>query len=141
VSDLDRDIEIAAASASSGSAVTSTDLGPFILRSPELCEAVGITYRQLDYWCRLGLLESTRPPVKKNPKHRKCSAPTSGSPRLFLVSELAVARVLRALYVQLQARPGANAALLDLIARVRAGERGIVEYEPGILLDLDTICA
>src|SRR5215467_5758503 len=30
---------------------------PLTFTAPQFCKAVGITYRQLDYWCRTGVLE------------------------------------------------------------------------------------
>ena len=51
------------------------------MTSREVCELVGVTYRQLDYWCRLGLVEPTVP------------AHGQGSRRLF--GPVDVARVRR----------------------------------------------
>lgn len=31
------------------------------ITSREVCERVGVTYRQLDYWCRVGLVAPTQP--------------------------------------------------------------------------------
>jgi hypothetical protein len=49
----------------------------------DLIEATGITYRQLDYWVREGLLRLANPEQSG-----------SGSTRLFLPEELTVARAL-----------------------------------------------
>lgn len=52
---------------------------PTNLRGPQVCAVAGITYRQLDWWCRLGKL---RPPV---------AAAGSGSQRLFDLRETQIA--------------------------------------------------
>jgi hypothetical protein len=52
------------------------------LRSPQVCHAAGITYRQLDYWVRIDLLR----PVN--------AAVGSGSRRLFAIREAQIAWVL-----------------------------------------------
>lgn len=51
-------------------------------RGPQVCALAGISYRQLDYWCRSGLL---RPPIP---------ARGSGSQRAFDLREVQVAWVL-----------------------------------------------
>ena len=51
-------------------------------RGPQVCALAGITYRQLDYWCRVGLLRPERP------------ARGSGSQRGFSTRETQVAWVL-----------------------------------------------
>lgn len=53
-----------------------------VYRAPQVCALAGVTYRQIDYWCRTGLL---RPPV---------AARGSGSQRLFDVREAQVAWTL-----------------------------------------------
>lgn len=55
-------------------------------RGPAVCKIVGITYRQLDYWARTGLVE---PSV--------ASASGSGSVRLYSFRDLAVLRVVKRL--------------------------------------------
>lgn len=57
-------------------------------RGPQVCDLAGITYRQLDYWVRTGLLE---PSV--------AYANGSGSQRLYSRSDIAVAKVIRGLVV------------------------------------------
>ncbi len=55
-------------------------------RGPTACTAAGITYRQLDYWARTGLLEpSVRP------------AAGSGSQRLYSFRDILVLRVVKRL--------------------------------------------
>ncbi|STD08551.1 Copper export regulator [Dermatophilus congolensis] len=60
-----------------------TDAG---FRGPVACKAVGITYRQLDYWARTGLVE---PSVR--------SAAGSGSQRLYSFSDVLVLKVVKRL--------------------------------------------
>lgn len=52
----------------------------------DLCEAVGATYRQVDYWVRVGLLQVARP------------VEGSGMYREFDANETRVAQVVGALY-------------------------------------------
>jgi DNA-binding transcriptional MerR regulator len=55
-------------------------------RGPQVCSIVGITYRQLDYWARTGLLE---PSVSR--------ARGSGSQRLYSYSDLLQLKVVKRL--------------------------------------------
>lgn len=55
-------------------------------RGPQVCKYVGITYRQLDYWARSGLLE---PSVK--------GAVGSGSQRLYSFQDLVLLRTIKRL--------------------------------------------
>jgi DNA-binding transcriptional MerR regulator len=55
-------------------------------RGPTACKAAGITYRQLDYWARTGLVE---PSVK--------SATGSGTQRLYGFRDILVLRVVKRL--------------------------------------------
>ena len=59
------------------------DLG---YRGPTACSAAGITYRQLDYWARTGLVEPT---VRE--------AKGSGSQRLYSFQDILVLRVVKKL--------------------------------------------
>lgn len=63
----------------------STDARPIyvevpVWRSPAALQAAGITYRQLDYWTRIGRL------------HPEVEAAGSGSQRLYAADEVAMAR-------------------------------------------------
>jgi DNA-binding transcriptional MerR regulator len=58
----------------------------FGYRGPTACQAVGITYRQLDYWARTGLVEPT---VR--------SATGSGTQRLYSFKDLLVLKVVKRL--------------------------------------------
>src|SRR5260370_678364 len=63
--------------------ITPEDLG---FRGPVACSAAGITYRQLDYWARTGLVEpSVRP------------AAGSGSQRLYGFRDILVLKVVKRL--------------------------------------------
>ena len=55
-------------------------------RGPVACEATGITYRQLDYWARTGLVE---------PSLR--AAAGSGSQRLYSFKDILVLKVVKKL--------------------------------------------
>ena len=55
-------------------------------RAPQVCNIVGITYRQLDYWARTGLL---RPSLQ--------SAQGSGSQRLYSFGDVVQLRVVKRL--------------------------------------------
>ena len=55
-------------------------------RAPQVCHLVGITYRQLDYWARTGLL---RPSLK--------AARGSGSQRLYAFGDVVQLKVVKRL--------------------------------------------
>ena len=55
-------------------------------RVPDVCRIVGISYRQLDYWTRTGLV---RPSVR--------DARGSGSQRLYSFQDLALLRIIKKL--------------------------------------------
>jgi len=55
-------------------------------RGPTACAAAGITYRQLDYWARTGLVEATIRP-----------ASGSGTQRLYSFRDIIVLRVVKSL--------------------------------------------
>lgn len=55
-------------------------------RAPQVCNLVGITYRQLDYWARTGLL---RPSLQ--------TAQGSGSQRLYSFGDIVQLRVVKRL--------------------------------------------
>ena len=64
-------------------AAASQDVG---FRGPTACQAAGITYRQLDYWARTGLVE---PSVR--------GAHGSGTQRLYSFRDILVLRVVKSL--------------------------------------------
>ncbi|MFE6918918.1 MerR family transcriptional regulator, partial [Streptomyces rubiginosohelvolus] len=50
------------AAMAAGGVAAASDAGDIGYRGPTACAAAGITYRQLDYWARTGLVEpSVRP--------------------------------------------------------------------------------
>ena len=55
-------------------------------RGPTACRAAGITYRQLDYWARTGLVEPTVRPAKG-----------SGSQRLYSFRDILILKVVKRL--------------------------------------------
>ncbi len=66
---------------------TGDSLSPDIgYRGPIACSAAGITYRQLDYWARTGLIE---PSIR--------SASGSGSQRLYSFRDILVLKVIKRL--------------------------------------------
>ena len=67
----------------SGTDLPAEDVG---YRGPTACSAAGITYRQLDYWARTGLVE---PSVR--------SASGSGSQRLYGFRDILVLKVVKRL--------------------------------------------
>src|SRR6058998_4420087 len=67
----------------SGPGAESDDVG---YRGPTACSAAGITYRQLDYWARTGLVV---PSVR--------SASGSGSQRLYSFKDILVLKVVKRL--------------------------------------------
>jgi DNA-binding transcriptional MerR regulator len=88
---------------------TSTDI-TLGFRSPQVCKVVGITYRQLDYWDRTGLL---------GPSLQEASG--SGTQRLYTFQDIVTLRVVKRLkdagtslhkirqaFDQLEAEVGAN---------------------------------
>nr|WP_327078684.1 MerR family transcriptional regulator [Kytococcus aerolatus] len=55
-------------------------------RGPQACAAAGVTYRQLDYWARTGLL---RPSIR--------GASGSGSQRLYSFRDIVVLKIIKRL--------------------------------------------
>jgi hypothetical protein len=96
---------------------------PVTFTAPQFCKAVGITYRQCDYWCRTGVLE----PVVE--------AQGSGCYRQFDRKEAEVATVLTHLR--------AAGAELDLLRRVGSQLRMDVSFlKPRVLfIDCDGWCS
>jgi DNA-binding transcriptional MerR regulator len=92
---------------------TETSLG---YRSPQVCKVVGITYRQLDYWDRSGLL---------GPSMQVASG--SGTQRLYTFQDIVTLRVIKSLkdagtslhkirlaFEQLEEQVGENWRVLDI---------------------------
>ncbi len=104
-------------------------------RGPTACSAAGITYRQLDYWARTGLVEpSIRP------------AHGSGSQRLYSFRDILVLKVVKRLLdtgISLQQIRAATAHLGDHgaedLAQVTLMSDGVSVYEctsPDEVVDL-----
>ncbi|MCT1429216.1 MerR family transcriptional regulator [Brachybacterium muris] len=94
-------------------------------RGPAACKAAGITYRQLDYWARTGLVE---PSVR--------AASGSGSQRLYGFRDVLVLKVVKRLLdtgVSLQQIRVAVAALrergIDDLAQITLMSDGASVYE------------
>ena len=75
-------------------------------RGPIACTAAGITYRQLDYWARTGLVQ---PSVR--------SASGSGSQRLYSFRDILVLRIVKRLIDTGVSLPNIRAAVEHLAAR------------------------
>ncbi len=73
---------------------------PVPITSWDVCGQAGISYRQLDYWCRLGIIE----PVG-------AASPGSGSQRRFTAREIRVVAFVARLY-----ELGARAAVVKHVA-------------------------
>lgn len=104
-------------------------------RGPQVCAIVGISYRQLDYWARTGLL---RPSV--------ADARGSGTQRLYSYRDLVELKVVKQLLdggVSLQRARKAVECLreslgVDLAAAslVLAGTRSVLAHSDGEVVDL-----
>ena len=104
-------------------------------RGPQVCRLIGITYRQLDYWARTGLL---RPSVAE--------ARGSGSKRLYSYRDLLELKVIKQLLdagVSLQsARRAVDCLREDLGADlataklVLTGSRSVLARSNGEVVDL-----
>ena len=88
--DVDRAAEQAAATAGQQGLLFDDDVSPLPedvgYRGPTACSAAGITYRQLDYWTRTGLVEPT---VR--------TAGGSGTQRLYSFRDVLLLKVIKRL--------------------------------------------
>jgi DNA-binding transcriptional MerR regulator len=101
---------------------TPTDVG---YRGPTACSAAGITYRQLDYWARTGLVE---------PSVREASG--SGTQRLYSFRDILVLKIVKKLLdagISLQNIRTAIATLRDRgvadLAQITLMSDGTTVYE------------
>jgi len=103
-------------------------------RVPEVCRIVGITYRQLDYWARTGLV---RPSIR--------DARGSGTQRLYSFQDLVTLRIIKKLLdtgVSLQRVRKAVEQLRDMerpahgVTLVSDGQRIYEAESPDVLVDL-----
>lgn len=102
---------------------------------PQVCKLVGISYRQLDYWARTGLL---RPSVK--------DARGSGSQRVYSYRDLLELKVIKRLLdsgVSLQRTRRAVQCLRDNLGAdlasanlVLAGSDSVLAHDAGEVVDL-----
>jgi DNA-binding transcriptional MerR regulator len=87
---LDREAALAAEMAGEQGLLFTDDVSPLPndtgYRGPTACSAAGITYRQLDYWARTGLVEPT---VR--------GAKGSGSQRLYSFRDILLLKVIKRL--------------------------------------------
>lgn len=105
---------------------------PLLMRTPDFARRAGATYRQVDYWCRTGLLR----PVK--------AAHGSGSQRVFDAREVRVARAIQVLLGRpgTCGAPGRREDLVGLLDSVRNGQQlGLIRIERGVYIDLDELTA
>lgn len=99
------------------SAPVETDTGLCVMC---LCEDLGITYRQLDYWSRLGHLRPVR--------MERGKGEGSGSPRVWPSAELQVARLMGRLTAA-----GIQPSLAAVVARKWPDAE---EIAPGVFIQI-----
>jgi len=94
-------------------------------RGPVACSAAGITYRQLDYWARTGLVEPT---IR--------AASGSGTSRLYGFRDILILRIVKRLIDTGVSLPNIRAAVLHLsqrggddLARITLMSDGATIYE------------
>jgi DNA-binding transcriptional MerR regulator len=114
---------------------TISDVPEDGFRGPQVCSLVGITYRQLDYWARTGLL---RPSI--------ADARGSGSQRRYSYNDVLELKVIKQLLdagLKLkQARQAVQCLRDDLGADVAsaqlvmAGSRSVLAHSNGEVVDL-----
>ena len=132
---FDDDISAFAVGAPDGVPTGSAPPADVGYRGPTACAAAGITYRQLDYWARTGLVEpSIRP------------AHGSGTQRLYSFRDILVLKVVKRLLdtgISLQQIRAATAHLRDHgaedLAQVTLMSDGVSVYEctsPDEVVDL-----
>lgn len=97
------------------------------LSTRQVCLAAGVTYRKLDYWCRLGLLAGLYD-----------EANGSGSQRRFDAAIVPVLRVV-GLLIRMSVE---HDQIRALAAQVREhGPTGSVEALPGVTVDLAVVAS
>jgi DNA-binding transcriptional MerR regulator len=112
------DEHAAASRAAGGAAPLPDDIG---FRGPVACAAAGITYRQLDYWARTGLVE---PSVR--------SARGSGSQRLYGFRDILVLKVVKRLLDTGISLQQIRAAVTFLSERGAADLAGVTLMSDGV---------
>ena len=96
-------------------------------RAPQVCNLVGITYRQLDYWARTGLL---RPSIQ--------SAKGSGSQRRYSFTDVVQLKVIKRLLDAGMSLKKIRQAM-DILVRQMQSDRPLVDVT--LLSDGQTIFA
>jgi DNA-binding transcriptional MerR regulator len=98
------------------------------LSCPELCRMAGISYRQIDYWSRVGLVAAAQ------------EAAGSGSQRLFEPEAVGQVRVV-ALLVRMALDHDEIRATVDMMGRAETIEGMTIEPFPGVTVDLAAVAA
>lgn len=95
-----------------------------LVSAPVVCREAGVSYRQIDYWCRVGLIE---------PAHE---ARGSGSQRAFEAEQIATVRIVGTLV-----RLGVDHdRIRTVVERVeREGPTGTYLAWPGVTVDLAVV--
>ena len=106
----------------------------FGFRSPQVCKVVGITYRQLDYWDRTGLL---------GPSMQEATG--SGTQRLYSFQDIVTLRVIKRLkdagtslhkirqaFDQLEEEVGLDPVGLSLQEKFNAASRAYEEAQEAL---------
>ena len=102
---------------------------------PAVCRISGVTYRQLDYWARTGLVTPSVTPAQG-----------SGSKRVYSYADLVEVKVIKALIDAGVSLPRARQAVNCLreqlgvdvksVSLVLSGSRSVLAYSDGDIIDL-----
>lgn len=96
-------------------------------QSPDVCELADITYRQLDYWTRTGLISESGHVAKG-----------SGDPRWYRDTDVVRAAVISAL-LKAGLTLAATRQIIDSILTVEVGEAQIVADDVRVIVALQAI--
>lgn len=97
---------------------------------PAACLAAGVSYRQIDYWCRSGLLGD-----------QHVEGPGSGLKRRFDASDIDVLRALRQVMALRSTHPPPDWPQRVALHVREHGLTGTVELVPGVTVDFDRLGA
>ena len=102
---------------------------------PAICRITGVTYRQLDYWARTGLVTPSVTPAQG-----------SGSKRVYSYADLVEVKVIKSLIDAGVSLPRARQAVNCLreqlgvdvksVSLVLSGSRSVLAYSDGDIIDL-----
>jgi DNA-binding transcriptional MerR regulator len=102
---------------------------------PAVCRITGVTYRQLDYWARTGLVTPSVTPAQG-----------SGSKRVYSYADLVEVKVIKSLIDAGVSLPRARQAVNCLreqlgvdvksVSLVLSGSRSVLAYSDGDIIDL-----